>query len=107
MRKQVFTTDMEALRVEALSKLQGQQYQAAIADFNRLLQLDAQDFQSLYGRGLCCFQQRDFEGAIADMAETFWIYPTYALQQHPTSEMPWVLLTQAVISEAVYGCLYS
>lgn len=67
------------LREEACANLQQQNYKQAIETLDLALQINSNDFQSLYCRGLCWFKQGEFQKAIEDFTGTLWIYPIHAL----------------------------
>jgi tetratricopeptide (TPR) repeat protein len=51
------------------------QYSAAVAEFDRAVQLNARYVEAYYNRGEACYQQGDLEGAVTDFQQALQLKP--------------------------------
>ena len=54
-----------------ISKADLQDYQGAIADFSKVIELDPNNNVTYYNRGLSKYNLQDYQGAIADYSKAF------------------------------------
>lgn len=74
-RRAVMATEIENFLESAVNKVKQGQYQAALEDFNWLLQVDPQNAKTFCYRGMVHCKLGNYQGAIQDLAQAMQLNP--------------------------------